>query len=200
MKTVRFYLKEKNIKAEYLHSEIKTIERTDILKKLREGEFDVLVGINLLREGLDLPEVALVIILDADKEGYLRNYTSLVQTIGRAARHVKGRAILYGDAITKSMQKTIEETLRRRKYQEDFNKKRGIKPMPIVKKIRKGIFDEISKASALKNFGLPEKLADLSKRDRLEAKNELEKMMLEAATNLEFEKAARLRDILKTLA
>ncbi|OGF64121.1 excinuclease ABC subunit B [Candidatus Giovannonibacteria bacterium RIFCSPHIGHO2_02_42_15] len=194
------YLKEKNIKAEYLHSEIKTIERTDILKKLREGEFDVLVGINLLREGLDLPEVALVIILDADKEGYLRNYTSLVQTIGRAARHVKGRAILYGDAITKSMQKTIEETLRRRKYQEDFNKKRGIKPMPIVKKIRKGIFDEISKASALKNFGLPEKLADLSKRDRLEAKNELEKMMLEAATNLEFEKAARLRDILKTLA
>ena len=194
------YLKEKNIKAEYLHSEIKTIERTDILKKLREGEFDVLVGINLLREGLDLPEVALVIILDADKEGYLRNYTSLVQTIGRAARHVKGSAILYGDAITKSMQKTIEETLRRRKYQEDFNKKRGIKPMPIVKKIRKGIFDEISKASALKNFGLPEKLADLSKRDRLEAKNELEKMMLEAATNLEFEKAARLRDILKTLA
>ena len=183
------YLKEKNIKAEYLPSEIKTIERTDILKKLREGEFDVLVGINLLREGLDLPEVALVIILDADKEGYLRNYTSLVQTIGRAARHVKGRAILYGDAITKSMQKTIEETLRRRKYQEDFNKKRGIKPMPIVKKIRKGIFDEISKASALKNFGLPEKLADLSKRDRLEA-----------ATNLEFEKAARLRDILKTLA
>ena len=194
------YLKEKNIKAEYLHSEIKTIERTNILKRLREGEFDVLVGINLLREGLDLPEVALVIILDADKEGYLRNYTSLVQTIGRAARHVKGRAILYGDTITKSMQKTIEETHRRRKYQEDFNKKRGIKPMPIVKKIRKGIFDEISKASALKNFGLPEKLADLSKKGRLEAKNELEKMMLEAAANLEFEKAARLRDILKTLS
>jgi len=193
------YLKEKNIKAEYLHSEIKTIERTNILKKLREGEFDVLVGINLLREGLDLPEVALVIILDADKEGYLRNYTSLVQTIGRAARHVKGRAILYGDTITKSMQKTIEETHRRRKYQEEFNKKHGIKPMPIIKKIRKGIFDEISKASAVKNYGITEKLADLSKKDRLEAKNELEKMMLEAATNLEFEKAARLRDILKTL-
>ncbi len=189
------FLKDKSIRAEYLHSEIKTLARTDILKKLREGEFDVLVGINLLREGLDLPEVALVLILDADKEGYLRNYTSLVQTIGRAARHVKGRAILYGDAITKSMQKTIEETKRRRTYQEKFNREHGITPTPIKKEIRPSIFEETKKPA-----DITKDLEKLSKKDRLSAKAELEQMMLEAASQLEFEKAAQYRDILKTLA
>ena len=189
------FLKDKGIRAEYLHSEIKTLARTDILKKLREGEFDVLVGINLLREGLDLPEVALVLILDADKEGYLRNYTSLVQTIGRAARHIKGRAVLYGDAITKSMQKTIEETKRRRAYQEKFNKEHGITPKPIKKEIRPSIFQEIKKTT-----DITKDLERLSKKDRLSAKTELERMMLEAASQLEFEKAAQYRDILKTLA
>ena len=189
------FLKDKSIRAEYLHSEIKTLQRTDILKKLREGEFDVLVGINLLREGLDLPEVALVLILDADKEGYLRNYTSLVQTIGRAARHIKGRAVLYGDAITKSMQKTIEETKRRRAYQEKFNKEHGITPKPIKKEIRPSIFQEIKKTT-----DITKDLERLSKKDRLSAKTELERMMLEAAKNLNFEKAAQYRDILKTLA
>ena len=189
------FLKDKSIRAEYLHSEIKTLQRTDILKKLREGEFDVLVGINLLREGLDLPEVALVLILDADKEGYLRNYTSLVQTIGRAARHIKGRAVLYGDAITKSMQKTIEETKRRRAYQEKFNKEHGITPKPIKKEIRPSIFQEIKKTT-----DITKDLERLSKKDRLSAKAELERMMLEAASQLEFEKAAQYRDILKTLA
>jgi len=189
------FLKDKSIRAEYLHSEIKTLQRTDILKKLREGEFDVLVGINLLREGLDLPEVALVLILDADKEGYLRNYTSLVQTIGRAARHIKGRAVLYGDAITKSMQKTIEETKRRRAYQEKFNKEHGITPKPIKKEIRPSIFQEIKKTT-----DITKDLERLSKKDRLSAKTELEQMMLEAADDLEFEKAAQYRDILKTLA
>jgi len=189
------FLKDKSIRAEYLHSEIKTLQRTDILKKLREGEFDVLVGINLLREGLDLPEVALVLILDADKEGYLRNYTSLVQTIGRAARHIKGRAVLYGDAITKSMQKTIEETKRRRAYQEKFNKEHGITPKPIKKEIRPSIFQEIKKTT-----DITKDLERLPKKDRLSAKTELERMMLEAASQLEFEKAAQYRDILKTLA
>ncbi|MDP3785295.1 MAG: excinuclease ABC subunit UvrB [bacterium] len=189
------FLKDKGIRAEYLHSEIKTLARTDILKKLREGEFDVLVGINLLREGLDLPEVALVLILDADKEGYLRNFTSLVQTIGRAARHIKGRAILYGDTVTQSMQKTIDETKRRRKYQEKFNREHGITPRPIKKEIRPSIFEEIKKPT-----DVSKELERLSKKDRLSAKKELEKMMLEAASQLEFEKAAQYRDILKTLA
>ena len=189
------YLKEKDIRAEYLHSEVKTLERTNILKRLREGEFDVLVGINLLREGLDLPEVALILILDADKEGYLRNQTSLIQTIGRAARHIRGRAVLYGDVVTQSMSRTIEETRRRRRYQEKFNQEHGITPRPIKKEIRPSIFEEIKKPT---NF--TKELLRLSKKDRLTAKKELEKMMLEAAEQLEFEKAAKYRDILKTLA
>ncbi len=189
------FLKDKGIRAEYLHSEIKTLARTDILKKLRKGEFDVLVGINLLREGLDLPEVALILILDADKEGYLRNYTSLVQTIGRAARHIKGRAILYGDTVTESMRRTINETKRRRKYQEKFNREHGITPTPIKKEIRPSIFEEIKKPT-----DVSKELERLSKKDRVTAKKELEKMMLEAASQLEFEKAAEYRDVLKTLA
>ena len=189
------YLQDKGIRAEYLHSEIKTLQRTEILKKLREGEFDVLVGINLLREGLDLPEVGLILILDADKEGYLRNATSLIQTIGRAARHVKGRAILYGDNVTKSMEFTISETKRRRAYQEKFNKDHGITPTAIKKEIRPSIFEEIKKT-----VDVSKEIEKLSKKDRIVAKKDLEKMMLEAAENLEFEKAAKYRDILKTLA
>ena len=189
------FFKEKNIRAEYLHSEIKTLARTDILRKLREGEFDVLVGINLLREGLDLPEVALILILDADKEGFLRNATGLIQTVGRAARHIRGRAILYGDIMTKSMEFALRETERRRKYQEEFNKKHGITPKAIVKKIRPSIFEE-----AAKTVDVSKEIEKLSQKDRLAARRDLEKMMLEAAEALEFEKAAKYRDILKTLA
>ena len=139
--------------------------------------------------------MSLVIILDADKEGFLRNAQTLIQTIGRAARHIKGRAVLYGDAITKSMQKTIEETKRRRAYQEKFNKEHGITPKPIKKEIRPSIFQEIKKTT-----DITKDLERLSKKDRLSAKTELERMMLEAAKNLNFEKAAQYRDILKTLA
>ncbi|OGF92623.1 excinuclease ABC subunit B [Candidatus Giovannonibacteria bacterium RIFCSPLOWO2_12_FULL_43_11c] len=189
------YLKEKNIRAEYLHSEIKTLARTDILRRLRRGEFDVLVGINLLREGLDLPEVALILILDADKEGFLRNKTSLIQTVGRAARHINGRATLYGDVMTESMQFTVDETKRRREYQENFNREHGITPRQIKKEIRPSIFEEIKKTS-----DISKEMEKLSKKDRVSAKKDLEKMMLEAASNLEFEKAAKYRDVLKTLA
>ncbi len=193
------YLKENNFRSEYLHSEIKTLARTDIVKKLREGEFDVLVGINLLREGLDLPEVALILILDADKEGFLRNKTSLIQTIGRAARHLNGRAILYGDVITESMRITIEETRRRREFQEKFNLKHNITPSAIKKEIRKSIFEEIRSAS-WRTSNIAREMERLSKKDRKSAAKELETMMLHAASNLEFERAAELRDILKTLA
>ncbi len=192
------FLKENGIKAEYLHSDVKTLERTNILRRLREGDFHALVGINLLREGLDLPEVALVLILDADKEGYLRNFTSLTQTIGRAARHVKGRAILYGDRVTESMRITIEETTRRRRYQEEFNRTHGITPTPIKKEIRPSIFEETKTKDFEKEIA--KELERLSKKDRLSAKKELEGMMLDAATDLEFEKAAEIRDVLKTLA
>jgi excinuclease ABC subunit B len=126
---------EQGIKAHYLHSDIKTLKRAEIIKKLRLGEIEVLVGINLLREGLDLPEVSLVAILDADKEGFLRNSTTLIQAMGRAARHLEGKVILYADKITKSMEEAIRETERRRKYQLEFNKKHKITPKPIIKEI-----------------------------------------------------------------
>ena len=189
------HLLSKGIKAGWLHSEVKTLERPQILKDLREGKFDVIVGINLLREGLDLPEVALICVLDADKEGFLRNSTTLVQTAGRASRHLKGRVIFYGDTITQSMKSAIEETTRRRKYQSEFNEKHNIIPMPIKKEIREHPFAIPKKASP----ALLARELKQGKRSLIELEKELEAEMLEEASNLNFERAAELRDILKNL-
>ena len=176
------YLAERKIKSQYLHSEVKTMERPEILKNLRQGKYDVLVGINLLREGLDLPEVSLVAILDADKEGFLRNKTTLIQTMGRAARHKDGRVILYGDKITMSMQSAIDEINRRRKIQEDYNKKNHITPSAIIKDIRDWGFSK--KEDIVEEFYL------------VNDKKLLEKEMKIAAKNLDFERAAELRDLI----
>jgi len=182
------YLGEEGIKTQWLHAEVKTLKRPQILRELREGKYDVLVGINLLREGLDLPEVALVAILDADKEGFLRNETTLIQTMGRAARHPKGHVILYADKITKSMKAAIEETSRRRKIQENYNRNHKITPQPIVKGIRDWPFSQVKeKKIALTEFGA---VNDVKL---------LEKEMKKAAKNLDFERAAELRDLIKNL-
>jgi len=186
------FLKEENeIKAEYLHSEVDTLDRVKILEDLRKGEFDVLVGVNLLREGLDLPEVSLVGILDADKEGFLRSETSLIQTIGRAARNVRGRVILYADQITGSMKRAIEETERRRKLQIAYNKKHNITPQTIKKKIKSIIDFELrpDQADLGENFLRLENLEDVQRYIR-----QRKKEMKEAAKRLEFEKAALIRD------
>ena len=188
------YLKDLDIKVQYLHSDIDTIERVDILRDLRLGEYDVLVGINLLREGIDLPEVSLILILDADKEGFLRSKTSLIQTIGRAARHVEGRVIMYADKITESMKYAIEETNRRRKYQEEYNKEFGIIPTSISKEIRGRLVEEDQKIVDDDEF--VEKLD--AKQKRLLIKD-LEQKMLLAADSLNFEKAADLRDRIKEI-
>jgi len=188
------YLKDLDIKVQYLHSDIDTIERVDILRDLRLGEYDVLVGINLLREGIDLPEVSLILILDADKEGFLRSKTSLVQTIGRAARHVEGRVIMYADKITESMKYAIDETNRRRKYQEEYNKEFGIIPTSISKEIRDRLVEEDQKIVDDDEF--VEKLD--AKQKRLLIKD-LEQKMLLAADSLNFEKAAGLRDRIKEI-
>lgn len=187
------YLKEIGIKVRYLHSDIKTLERMSILRDLRLGTFHVLVGINLLREGLDLPEVSLVAILDADKEGFLRSERSLIQTIGRAARNSDGRVIMYGDRITDSMQKAISETERRRSIQIAYNEEHGITPQTIRKKIRDVIeATKVAegKASYMEEIGKTK----LSKRDRQALISRLELEMKEAAKNLQFERAAELRD------
>jgi excinuclease ABC subunit B len=190
------YLKDVGIKVAYLHSEIETIQRVEIIRDLRKGIYDCLIGINLLREGLDLPEVSLVAILDADKEGFLRNYKSLIQTIGRAARNLNGRAILYADKVTDSMKKAIDETNRRRKIQFDHNTKFGIEPKSIIKDIQsmlprelkeitheEEILNEIEKDFSYKKFNNPEVL-----------KQKLKEAMLQAAKELNFEKATLLRD------
>ncbi|MDP3934830.1 MAG: excinuclease ABC subunit UvrB [Candidatus Giovannonibacteria bacterium] len=187
------FLKEEKIKAEYLHSDIKTLERHKILRDLRKGSFDVIVGINLLREGIDLPEVSLVIILDADKEGFLRNKQTLIQTIGRAARHTDGTVLMYADKITESMKNAIEETERRRKIQDEYNKKNGITPEPIRREIGENIFGEEEKKI---KFDLTKMSKEMSKE---KLKQELEEEMLEAAKALDFEKAAELRDLIKSL-
>ncbi|HUB26352.1 MAG TPA: excinuclease ABC subunit UvrB [Tepidisphaeraceae bacterium] len=184
------YIQEAGIKGRYLHSEIHTIERVEILNDLRKGEFDVLVGINLLREGLDLPEVSLVAILDADKAGFLRSETSLIQTIGRAARNVNAKVILYADTQTPAMQRAIDETSRRREMQLKFNAERGITPHTVQRAIRAGIEAEI-KARRTVAAAIHEQEEQL---DQGEIIRLLEEEMLEAAKNLEFERAAQLRD------
>ncbi|MEK8048192.1 excinuclease ABC subunit UvrB [Ideonella margarita] len=196
------YLTENGVKVRYLHSDIDTVERVEILRDLRLGTFDVLVGINLLREGLDIPEVSLVAILDADKEGFLRSERSLVQTIGRAARNVNGRAILYGDRITDSMRKAIDETARRRAKQIAFNEANGIVPRGIHKKVKEMIDGVIVDKSGKDDLRLAQQAAEvetLSEKDLGKRIKALEKQMLEHARSLEFEKAARIRDQLALL-
>lgn len=185
------YLMEQNIKVRYLHSDIKTIERSEIIRDLRLGKFDVLVGINLLREGLDIPEVSLITILDADKEGFLRSETSLIQTIGRAARNSEGHVIMYGDTITGSMQRAIDETERRRKIQEDFNEKHGITPTTIKKNI--GEIIQITKKSE------EEEIEEFNREDITTILINMESEMYKAAEELDFERAARLRDQIKKM-
>ncbi|MFJ9501272.1 excinuclease ABC subunit UvrB [Brevibacillus centrosporus] len=192
------YLKEVGIKVRYLHSDIKTIERMQILRSLRLGEFDVLVGINLLREGLDLPEVSLVAILDADKEGFLRNERSLIQTIGRAARNAEGRVIMYADKMTDSMTAAIRETERRRSIQEAYNEEHGITPQTVKKAVRDVI--EATKVAEEKADYLPhEEFKKMPKKDRLTVIARMEEEMKEAARNLMFERAAELRDLVLEL-
>jgi excinuclease ABC subunit B len=192
------YYAEIGVRCRYLHSDIDTLERVKILRELRLGEFDVLIGINLLREGLDLPEVSLVAILDADKEGFLRSGGSLIQTIGRAARNVSGKAMLYADVETDSMRYAIGETRRRRRLQEDHNRKHGITPESIVKSIRGGMgasgavdgpTDAVAEESPL--FGSPQEIEREVER--------LTKQMKKASKELEFEKAAELRDRIREL-
>ena len=186
---------ELGIKVHYLHSEIDTLERIGILRDLRLGVFDVIVGINLLREGLDLPEVSLVAILDADKEGFLRSGTALIQTIGRAARHVEGKVIMYADKYTDSMSRAIDETNRRRAKQVQFNLEHGIQPVSIFKAVR-DLTDQLSVkvVSEPKGEYKVRGAAGLPKSDLHRLVGELEKQMKEAAKNLEFEKAAAIRD------
>ena len=191
------YLKENGLKVEYLHSDIKTLERTEIIRNLRLGKFDILIGINLLREGLDIPEVSLVAILDADKEGFLRGDKALLQTIGRAARNANGRVIMYADNITRSMRKAIDETNRRREIQMAYNEEHRITPQTIIKDIRdsisakKEVVDEdiveIEETTNINDDNIEEHLA------------ELEQQMFAAAEKFEFEQAAKLRDTIAEL-
>ena len=196
------YLSDNGVKVRYLHSDIDTVERVEILRDLRLGSFDVLVGINLLREGLDIPEVSLVAILDADKEGFLRAERSLIQTIGRAARNVNGKAILYADRMTDSMKKAIDETDRRRTKQIAHNLAEGITPRSIVKEVRDlidGVYSEKTGKEMAKLDLERAKVEDMSEKDVAREIKRLEKLMLEHARNLEFEKAARVRDQLAQL-
>jgi excinuclease ABC subunit B len=193
------YLKEMGVRTHYLHSEIETLERIEILRDLRLGVYDVVVGINLLREGLDLPEVSLVAILDADKEGFLRSEGSLIQTIGRAARHVDGQVIMYADTMTRSMKAAIDETYRRRALQVEYNEQHGIQPRGIVKEI-KDLTDRVRAAAeeqseyqtnAASKSGI---IAEMPKDELTRLIKDLESQMKTAARDLEFEKAALLRD------
>ncbi|MHC4737472.1 MAG: excinuclease ABC subunit UvrB [Planctomycetota bacterium] len=189
------YIAKKGFRCRYLHSEIDTLKRIEILRDLRNGDFDVLVGINLLREGLDLPEVSAVAILDADKEGFLRSQTSLIQTIGRTARNINANVFLYGDTVTKSMQKAIDETNRRRKIQLKYNKEHNITPQTIRKEIRKTLTDQVkARQTALKAVRFTD-----SEYEKTELASQIEKEMLEAAEALDFEQAAFLRDQLREL-
>jgi excinuclease ABC subunit B len=192
------YFTEVGVRVRYLHSDIETLERIKILRDLRRGEFDVLVGINLLREGLDLPEVSLVAILDADKEGFLRSEQSLIQTIGRAARNARGKAILYADRITESMKRAMEETQRRRAIQEVFNRENGITPQTIIKPIEATLIT----ASEADYFKVPtevDQIEDYSPENLEATITRLEVEMRAAAKRFEFERAAELRDRIKVL-
>jgi excinuclease ABC subunit B len=183
------YFRDAGLRTKWLHSELDAIERMQILRELREGAFDVLVGVNLLREGLDLPEVSLVAILDADKEGFLRSETSLIQTIGRAARNVNAEVILYADRVTDSMQRAIEETRRRRELQLNYNKKHGVTPETVRSAIHAGIEEEIAARKLVSEVA--------GQADNYVTEEYLEELhgeMLKAAANLEFERAAELRD------
>jgi excinuclease ABC subunit B len=185
------YLKEINMKVAYIHSDIDTLERTDILRDLRLGVYDVLVGINLLREGLDLPEVSLVAILDADKEGFLRSEQALIQTVGRAARHQEGRVVMYADRVTKSMQRTIDETNRRRLIQEEYNLKHGVTPTSISREI-----GEMLPRTQPEEVKPKLDLKKIPKDEYKHVIKDLNAQMDLAAANLEFEKAADLRDLI----
>ena len=189
------YIAKKGFKCRYLHSEIDTLKRIEILRDLRNGQFDVLVGINLLREGLDLPEVSAVAILDADKEGFLRSQTSLIQTIGRTARNINAKVFLYGDTVTKSMQKAIDETNRRRKIQLKYNKEHNITPQTIRKEIRQSLTEQVKARQTARQAV---RFSD-SEYERTEMASQIEKEMLEAAEQLDFERAAFLRDQLREL-
>ncbi|MBD8137167.1 MULTISPECIES: excinuclease ABC subunit UvrB [Peribacillus] len=194
------YLKEIGIKVQYLHSEVKTLERIEIIRELRMGKYDVLVGINLLREGLDIPEVSLVTILDADKEGFLRSERSLIQTMGRAARNANGHVIMYADRITNSMEIAINETRRRREIQEKYNEEHGIMPQTIQKDIRDSIrATHVAEEGEEYKEDLAPSLAKLPKKERLKVMASMEKEMKEAAKALDFERAAELRDLLLEL-
>jgi excinuclease ABC subunit B len=188
------YYQNLNVKAKYLHHDIDTIERMEIIKDLRNGEFDVLIGINLLREGLDIPEVSLIAILDADKEGFLRSETSLIQTIGRAARNSNGQVIMYADSVTGSMERAIMETNRRREIQMNYNKEHGIVPKTIIKGVRDVL--EITSKEKLKQKTENKKL---SAKEKQELIAKLTAEMKNAAKMLEFEHAAYLRDKIKEL-
>ncbi|HYE40981.1 MAG TPA: helicase-related protein, partial [Ramlibacter sp.] len=196
------YLSDNGVKVRCLHSDVDTVERVEIIRDLRLGQFDVLVGINLLREGLDIPEVSLVAILDADKEGFLRAERSLIQTIGRAARNLGGKAILYADRMTDSMKKAIDETERRRAKQIAHNEAHGITPRSIQKQIRDlidGVYSEKASKEQEKQELQRAMVEDMSEKDISKRIKQLEKQMLEHARNLEFEKAARVRDQLALL-
>jgi excinuclease ABC subunit B len=193
------YLKERKVKVRYLHSEVKTMDRPDILADLRSGKYDVIVGINLLREGLDLPEVSLVAILDADKEGFLRNETTLVQTIGRSARHAQGHVIMFADRITESMRRAISETERRRRVQEEYNKKHGITPRTIQKAIKRWEFATYKETVDPMQQFMKDMLEKEGYKDLPTIVKALEKEMRSAAKDLEFEKAATIRDQISAL-
>ena len=193
------FLSRIDIRCRYIHSDIDTLERVEIMQGLRKGLFDVLVGVNLLREGLDLPEVSLVIILDADKEGFLRSHRSLTQTIGRAARNINGKAILYANRTTKSMQKTIEETSYRRKKQKIYNKKFNITPTPLNKSIKDVFTKDESQINIKKEKNITEKIKSLSKIEKEKEMRKYRSQMEKAAKSLDFIEAARLRDIMKLL-
>ena len=183
------YLKEQSVKVRYMHSDIDTLERIDIISELRRGDIDVLVGINLLREGLDLPEVKLVAILDADKEGFLRSDTALIQTIGRTARNSEGRVIMYADVLTGSMKRAIDETARRRKIQDEYNKAHGIIPKTIIKKIVNTL--EITKKE--------DNTRDIKMKDIPEEIEKLKALMKIASQNLDFERCIEIRDTIAKL-